>query len=897
MRVGSRTLIEEGVMGCMMHPYAQFVNPVLGGLLHMIRMDKRFVRGEGAWLWDDEGVRYLDFIASYGALPFGYNPPQIWDALQQSRETGEPSFVQPSYLNPAGELARRLIELTDGALHYVTFTNSGTEATEAALKLARAHTGRRRILATNNSFHGKTLGALSTTGRSSYQDAFGVPFEGFDFVPYGDAEVIAEALRARPDEYAAVLLEPIQGEGGIVMPPAGYLKQVKELCREHGALFMLDEVQTGLGRTGTMFRYETEGVTPDVMMLAKALGGGMLPVGAMLCTAEVYTEEFGMKHSSTFAGNTLGARAGLATLDVLTKDNGALLQHVQRVGTYLQERLEQLKGRFPRAIRGIRGTGLMLGIDIGIDRDTFGSGPGSMMGIMAEQELLTPAVASYLLNNHGLRVAPTLNGNSVIRIEPPLNVTEEQCDLALEALADVFEVLETGNTGQLLAHLVGRTEPVPVVEPMPQDLLPKAELDPDADEGRFAFLVHPLDMGNYPEFDRSLAAYTDEEMARLSARFNAMIAPFVVGSTRFVSAEGKRVYGEFIAVPRTTDELITGTREDGVGMVRAAVELGRARGAQIVGLGAYTAIVSRSGRALRGRDVALTTGNSYTVVAAIEALLESAERMGEDLAEMTAAVVGAAGSIGRGTSLLLAPDVRELVLVGNPRSGERGIERLTRVAGEVFQSLQAEAAEGRRFADGTIGHWLSQQPDVPAHDADLDAFAAFAQKLVQRDDCPIRLTNDTDSALRSAHMVVIATSSAEEFITPDMLRHGAVICDMSRPPNVSRQVDELRPDVLVLDGGVIEVPERPWFGWDFGYEQGLAYACMSETMILALEREYQDTSLGSDLTPESMLRLRDLAEKHGFRLAGLRSFDRPVDPERWERLLAARSEASIGAPS
>lgn len=879
-----------------MHPFAQYVNPVLGELLETIRMDKRFTRGEGARLWDEEGNRYLDFIASYGALPFGYNPPEVWDVLQTARDTLEPSFVQPSYLNAAGELARRLVELTNGALDYVTFTNSGTEATEAALKLARAHTGRRRILATNNSFHGKTLGALSTTGRSSYQDAFGVPFEGFDFVPFGDADVIAETLRSKPGEYAAVLLEPIQGEGGIVVPPEGYLQQVKQLCREHGALFMLDEVQTGLGRTGTMFRYETEAVTPDVMMLAKALGGGLLPVGAMLCTAEVYSEEFGTKHSSTFAGNTLAARAGLATLDVLTKDDGALLRHVADVGDYLYARLEEMRSRYPRAIRAIRGTGLMLGIDIGIERDTFGSGPGSMMGIMAEQELLTPAVASYVLNNHGLRVAPTLNGNSVIRIEPPLTITRDECDEALAALDDVFEVLETGNTGQLLAHLVGRTEPVPVVDPTPQDLLPKAEPEPEADEGRFAFLVHPLDMGNYPEFDRSLAAYTEEEMRRLSARFNAMIAPFIVGATRFVSTEGETAYGEFIAVPRTTDELITGTREDGVGMVRAAVELGQARGAQIVGLGAYTAIVSRSGRALRGRDVALTTGNSYTVVAAIEAVLEAAERMGEDLAQMTAAVVGAAGSIGRGTALLLAPDVRELILVGNPRSGERGMERLGHVAAEVFQSLQIEAADGREFAEGSIGHWLAQQKHVPAHDVDVEQFVHFAETVLTEDDCPIRLTVDTGEALRQAHMVVLATSSADEFVTPDMLRHGAVICDMSRPPNVSRQVDELRPDVLVLDGGVIEVPERPWFGWDFGYEQGLAYACMSETMILALEREYRDTSLGSDLTPASMLRMRDLARKHGFRLAGLRSFDRPVGEERWEQLLAARAKAPVGTP-
>ncbi len=421
------------------------------------------------------------------------------------RRTGEPSFIQPSYLDAAGELARRLIELTDGDLDYVTFTNSGAESTEAAIKLARAATGRKRVLATQNSFHGKTMGALSATGRKSYQDAFHVPFEGFDFVPYGDVDAIREALAARPGQYAAVMLEPIQGEGGIVVPPSGYLKTVEALCREHGALFILDEVQTGLGRTGVMFRYRTEGVKPDAVTLAKALGGGLFPIGAMLCRAEVYTEAFATKHSSTFAGNTFGARVGLAVLDWLTENDGALLKDVERLGGRLLAGLEQLRQRYPHVIREIRGVGFMLGIDFGIDRGTFGSGPGSMMGIMAEQELLTPAIASYLLNRHGLRVAPTLNGASVIRIEPPLIVDEAQCDMALAALDDVCRVLAEGNTGQLLAHLVGREEPVPTPVRRPEDDFEGPD-GPAPDEGHFAFLVHPLDLGNYPEFDRSLAA-------------------------------------------------------------------------------------------------------------------------------------------------------------------------------------------------------------------------------------------------------------------------------------------------------------------------------------------------------------------------------------------------------
>ncbi|REJ37329.1 MAG: aminotransferase III [Bacillota bacterium] len=911
-----------------MHPYPEYVNPYLGELLEKVRLNKRFVRGEGAWLWDSEGRRYLDFIAAYGALPFGYNPPEIWEALLAARAAGEPSFVQPSYLDAAGELARRLIELAPAGLRYVTFTNSGAEAVEAALKLARAATGRERILAARNSFHGKTLGALSATGRPAYQDAFHVPFPGFDFVPYGDVNAVAEALAARPGQYAAVILEPIQGEGGIVVPPPGYLAAVKELCREHGALLILDEVQTGLGRTGTLFRCQAEGVSPDVMTLAKALGGGLVPIGAVLSTAEAYTEAFATKHSSTFAGNALACRAGLAALDLLTRDDGRLLKEVDRLGRLLKAGLEELQRRYPRVIREVRGVGFMLGVDFGIDEDTFGASAGAMIGVMASQELLTPVIASYLLNRTGLRVAPTLNGNSVIRIEPPLIVDEAQCRMALEAFEQLCAVLDAGNTGELLAHLVDRGTSVPPPVPAatngvkaepagvtvvresaagrdeqglgngaaPAGAVPEGSAArPDEEEGRFAFLVHPLDLRNYTEFDRSLSPYTAEELHRLSERFNSLVKPFVIGATRIVSRTGQRAYGEFVVVPRTTRQLVDGPRKENLAVVAAAVELARDRGARIVGLGAYTAIVSRSGKALTDLGVALTTGNSYTVVAAIEALLEASARLGADLSRSTAAVVGATGSIGRGTALLLAPEVRRLVLIGNPRSGAKAYERLQAVAGEVARWVLAERERGREFAPGTLADWILQRPELPGAQASQEAMAAAMGQLLARPDCPILLTTDVEAGLAEGEMVVIATSTADEFITPGMLRPGAVVCDMSRPPNVSRQVEKERPDVLVLDGGVIEVPGRPWFGWDFGYEQGLAYACMSETMMLALEKDYRHTSLGSDLTPESMLRMQQLAQRHGFKLAGLRSFDRPVTEARWQELLQARRQLSLAA--
>ena len=866
-----------------MHLFTEYVNPHLGRLLETLNMDKRFVRGEGCYLYDAEGRRYLDFVAAYGALPFGFNPPEIWAALREVEASLEPSFVQPSALQAAGELARRLVSIAPAGLRYVTFANSGAEAVEAAIKAARAATGRMGIISCDNSFHGKTLGALSATNRTSYQKAFGAPVPGFVRVPYGDLEALERLLRERGEEFAAFIVEPIQGEGGIVEPPPGYLRAARELCREYGVLFVLDEIQTGLGRTGRLFACEEEGVTPDVMVLAKALGGGLFPIGAMLCTEEVYTEEFAMKHSSTFAGNTLACRAGLRSLELLTRDDQALIRQVAENGAFLKSGLERLQERYPHVLRRVRGRGYMLGLEIGVGRTTYGR--TCLLGVLAEQEALTPVLSSYLLNVCGLRVAPTLNGSAVIRIEPPLIATREQCQAAIDAVERMLVPLAAGNTAELVSHLLG-IESRPQVLPAPAPR-PLPEPDGDPAEGRVAFLVHPVDLRNYPEMDESFKVFSTDELARLSERFNDLLEPFVAGSARVRGQNGRRVFIDFVVVPRTAEQLMALPRAEAVAQVRAALEIAKKRGARLVGLGAYTSVVTRGGLSLKDVGVPLTTGNSYTVVSAVEAVYMAVERLGTRLPEATIAVVGATGSIGRATAILLAEGVGRLVLIGNPSHPDASRRRLLKVAGDAIAHLAGLAREGHRFAPGTIGHRLIALGPLPEEGAAPEAWQGLAGRLEEAG--ALAITTEIDAALPSADLVVTATSSAEDLVTPANLKFGAAVCDISRPPNVSRAVKDARPDVLVIDGGVVEVPGRPDLGWYFGFERGLAYACMAETMILGLMHHYEDTSLGTDLNLPMIRQLRHWAGELGFRLAQLRSFDRPLSEAEWAELMAARS--------
>ena len=860
-----------------MHPYEEFVNPVLGKRLRQLNLDKVFRQGTGCELIDQTGEKYVDFIASYGALPFGFNHPEIWAAVNQVQSSREPSMIQPSFLAAAGELAQELVKVAPEGIKYVTYANSGAEANEAAFKIARIYTKRLGILTTENSFHGKTLGALSATGKDSYQKGFGAPVPGFDRVPYGDLNRLEEVLQSKPDTYAAFIVEPIQGEGGIIIPPEGYLRGALEICHRYGALLIVDEVQTGLGRTGRMFACEADGITPDIITIAKALGGGIIPIGACLCTEEVYTEDFALKHSSTFAGNTLACRVGLKVLQLLTRDQGQLIKEVVAKGEYLLERLTKIQKQYGSVIADVRGRGLMLGLELGVTQENL---PGSLLGIMADQEFLSPVVSSYLLNVEKIRVAPTLNGADVIRLEPPLIISEADCKKAMDALERMASCLATGNTALFLSHLVGQASPkniqtkIVVKEPVRPSGVPE--------EGRFAFLVHPLYLKNYLEFDQTLAAFSEPELENLVNRWNDLVEPFVVAKTRITSKTGATAYGEFICVSRTSEELMNLPKEQVQAQLEAAVKLGKERGAGIVGLGAYTSVVTKGGRDLRNLGVALTTGNSYTVSAAVDATLEAAKRLDVPIDRTIAAVVGATGSIGRNTAIFLAEKVNSLILIGNPLNQEHSRRRLMKLVAEIYQHLnQNEIRDG-----GTIYQWVKDHPQMPAADAPMEEYQNFAEMVLGKS--PVIYTVDIDNYLPQADVVVTATSQVNSLITPAMLKFGSVVCDVSRPSDVSNEVKEARPDVLVIDGGVMAVPGCPDLGWDFGFERGQAYACMSETMMLALEHHYEHFGLGIDINAATVAHTRKLAEKHGFKLAGFRSFDRPLSEEAWEKVIKAR---------
>jgi ornithine--oxo-acid transaminase len=407
------------------------INPAFVKVLRLLGFDKLYVRGQGAYLYDDSGNRYIDCLSGYGTFACGRNHPVIRQIVQQAMDLDLPNLLHMGVASLSGLLARELLAVAPGDLETVFFTNTGSEGVETAIKYARVATGRPRIIHCEKSFHGLTLGALSVNGHDIFRTGFGPFLPGIVAVPYNDLGALEREL-SRGD-VAGLIVEPIQGEG-VYMPQPGFLAGALELCHKHGAIFIVDEVQTGLGRTGKMFACEHWGVEPDILILAKALSGGYVPAGAVLSKRWIHNKVFSslersVVHSSTFSENDLAMAAGLATLHVLKSEK--LVENAATLGEKLARDLTEV-GRKYEMFREVRGQGLMLGIEFG---------PPQSLSLKMGWNLLHKLDASLfcqvmlipLLNEHQVLAQVAGHHIDVIKLIPTLVVTEADVDHLVKA--------------------------------------------------------------------------------------------------------------------------------------------------------------------------------------------------------------------------------------------------------------------------------------------------------------------------------------------------------------------------------------------------------------------------------------------------------------------------------
>jgi len=392
-------------------------------VLRTIGYDRTYVRAEGPYLYDDKGAQYLDLLSGFGVFALGRNHPVVKAALKEVIEADLPNLVQLDVSLLSGLLGEALVEIAPGeGLDRVFFANSGAETVEAAIKFARASTRRETILFCDHAFHGLTYGALSLSTEEMFRGGFG-PFLGAcAAVPFNDLAALEEALvRDRP---AAFIVEPIQGKG-VNLPGPGYLAEAARLCRQHGTLFIADEVQTGLGRTGRMWAVEHYGVEPDILLCAKALSGGAVPVGAVLMRESVFEAVFdrmdrAVVHGSTFAKNNLAMAAGLATLKVLREER--LVEHAATLGEKLIADLGALTERH-EFVREVRGKGLMIGIEFGRPKSLRLQAAWTLLE-KANASLFSQMILIPLFSEHRILAQVAGHGMHVIKLLPPLVIDE-----------------------------------------------------------------------------------------------------------------------------------------------------------------------------------------------------------------------------------------------------------------------------------------------------------------------------------------------------------------------------------------------------------------------------------------------------------------------------------------
>jgi acetylornithine/succinyldiaminopimelate/putrescine aminotransferase/predicted amino acid dehydrogenase len=752
------------------------------------------------------------------------------------------------------------------------------------------------FLSLRRAFHGKTLGALQLTDQAQYRAGFEAGFGLRRRVvdPDDPASLVAAVAEATVRYFApalrgdtlvveeqhlanvcALVIEPIQGEGGIHVLDRGFAHACRAVASEHGFPLVVDEIQCGMGRTGTFLYSEQLGIAPDYVLLSKGLGGGLAKVSALLVRSDLYREQFGVVHTSTFAEDDHSAVVALAALELLEHDGG-LYRAVAARGQQLFDGARALAREYPAVLQAVRGVGLMIGLHLAGQEDAR----SPLIRMLGEQELLGYVVSGYLLHEHRVRVAPTLSSTATIRLEPSAFVSEAACRAVLAALRRLCEVLDRQDAYALTRFVAGAAQP-PAAAPVidwrgPSKAAPHAE-----GINRVAFLGHFVHARDMLRWDQSLRPFTEVQLETLLDRVHDVLELGVQERHVVRSVTGSTVQLEFVGWPvdsrliarRLRDRDLTDLRA----RIRRSVEEAEERGCSVVGLGGFTSIVTSDGRKLGGSRIGVTTGNSFTVAIGLDAL--KSELAARDVPTETAraAVVGAAGNIASIYSELLAEMVPRLCLIG--RLGREAELRsvAARIYGHAYRAILAaegpptdEPPDGPIRPESVAGRIRETRTvsDLRRRGAEVRDPGRFLLDHLSEElrDPPITLATGIAS-LRRANIIVAASNSPTPIIGPQHLGEGpVVICDIALPQDTHPEVMERRPDVSWIRGGVVTLPRNP--DWQIGgmpLAPGECFACMAETILLGLEGLTGNFSYGP-ITRQQVKQIAAIGRKHGFAL-------------------------------
>jgi acetylornithine/succinyldiaminopimelate/putrescine aminotransferase/predicted amino acid dehydrogenase len=824
-------------------------------LLDVLGLDMAFSHAAGDYLYIDDRAVY-DGSAQYGTNIFGHNDPDVVATMVAHLQARQPNFVQPFRNHAQDELADRLIAAVPGMSHCV-FANSGAEAVEAAIKLARLATRRRKIITLKGGFHGKTQLALSVSGSDRYSHPLICDRDESTILALDDLHGLEDLLDQ--GDVAAFLFEPVLGEGGMFAPDPLRLQSAIELCHQHGALVIADEIQCGLYRCGAFLASQRCGLDPDIVLLGKGLGGGLMPISAVLLKQHVRSREFDRKHSSTFAGGGLASAVANHVVARLANDQG-LERHVDELSAYIDRRAASLGNSVK-----ITGMGLMRGIYFpGVD--TTGN---NGLTFLANSGLLGNLVSAYLFHKHAVISLPLMSQACALRLEPALNTTQSALEAFFDGIADVTRLISEGRYDILFSAFLNREE-----SSLPERGTPVSPYNNDDErchplvpvgEGNtfdFAFLSHltqPGDVANLlPRSVREHLSQAEiEQITEMVTKVGqidpspAVLLSFEVGGT--ITSRRGLILSSLLC-PR---DLMRLPRRERDFLIDAYFQKAKAMGAKVVGLGAYTSVVTGGGTIATERfpEFCVTTGNTLTA-ASIATQLRSLTHNQSSVV----AIIGARGSIGSLVTLSAARHARRLILIGR-RSASPSSYR------DLLHTICREMLGVVDVTPGSVAERIQQLIGPDSGSSDFDA--VIHELCAERPEgATITVTDDYARHLCEADFVVSCSSEGKTFLTPDYLRSTAVVLDAARPFDFERGSDDEGP--TVLESGLVSQPSELRYGDDnmLSKETGQALGCLSETIILSMEDQSDSFMIAQEPSLAMLERIEFLAQRHGFTLPG-----------------------------
>ena len=736
------------------------------------------------------------------------------------------------------------------------------------------------------SFHGKTTSALKVTYNHSFRDGFeGLSAIETEFVDPHEPERLGEIVDAQACQFLrpvvrgaevvlepvqvtrvfACLLEPIQGEGGIRPMPTDTLHWIAEHHRALGLPLIVDEVQTGCGRTGRFLAIEETPLAvdePEYVVLSKALGGGLVKIAATLIRSDILDHDFGILHTLTFGEDEFSCLIAHRVIDMLTRDDGRVMEEVRTKGLYLRQGLEGLRAKYPELVSEVRGAGLMLAIEF-----TDLSGQSPFFRIAGHQGFLSILLASFLLRHHRVRVlgplTNLLSGNpgrirrAVLRLQPPVVVSAAEIDRLVAALDEALAIVRANDEALLVGHLLGwvpsaqeRRAPRCRVDPWP------VQAEHHEIDGRTAFILHPISAANVREyFFPSLAGrpVADRQIETWWQQISPYLEPAHV-RREVVTSHGFALEVNLVMVPYLPAALTgAGLRQRPQAVrdkIQDAVTIAKELGddnipVTMVGLGAYTSIATRSGQTLNDHEMAVSTGNAYTAALTLEGVARAAEDAGVDLTKAKVAIVGGGGNIGQVLAVFFAGSCASLVLLGSSRSDAR--TRLDATRDACLESLRL----------GEVG---GQSPLPPR---------------TSQPACTISCETDA-AVLRDCDVIVVTTSSPDrELLTPDQLKPGAIVCCTSLPSNLSEAFQRQPGGIVAFDGGLARLPENARLDFVGLPAEGLAFGCLAETLLLGFDGHNHSFCKGR-VSVAQVHRTWAMAARHGFGLGAFQLGGQPL---------------------